>query len=267
MDDVRAGDGASATSARGSHTSRAGSSADAPLDASGGRRGLPGWLEVPLLLVLAVLVALVVRTFVLQVFFIPSGSMEDTLQVGDRVLVNKVVYHLRPIERGDVVVFDGLDSFTPEVDPGLVVAEPDDPIRRALRAAASMVGLAPAGEHDFVKRVIGVAGDRVTCCDAEGRLSVNGVPLDESSYLYPGDAPSEDRFDIVVPEGRLWVMGDHRSASSDSRSHLGDPGGGTVPEDKVIGRVVAVVWPWSDHQVIEIPATFSQPGLTPRIED
>ena len=97
------------------------------------------------------------------------------------------------------------------------------------------------------------------CCDAQGRITVNGVALDESSYLYPGNKPSDEPFDVPVPEGKLWVMGDHRAASSDSRAHLGDPGGGFVPIDRVIGRAFAVIWPFSHAQVLEIPATFEQP--------
>ncbi len=222
----------------------------------------PWWIEVPVLIVGAVVVALVVRTFLVQVFYIPSGSMEDTLHVGDRVLVNKPVYHLRDIQRGDVVVFDGLDSFTSADEVTVGVPEPSNPVAAGLQWVGRLFGLAPDSGHDFVKRVIGVGGDHVVCCDAQGRITVNGVALDESSYLFPGDVPSEEHFDVVVPAGRLWVMGDHRSASSDSRAHLGDPGGGTVPVDKVVGRVMVVVWPWSDAQVIDIPATFSQPGLT-----
>lgn len=211
-----------------------------------------------MLLFIAFAFAFLVKTFVVQPFFIPSGSMEDTLHVYDRVLVNKVVYHTRPIERGDIVVFNGADSFTPEV----TITAPTNPVAKAASWLGSLVGFAPPDENDFIKRVIGVGGDHVKCCDVQGRVTVNGVPLDESSYLYPGDTPSEQPFDVVVPAGKLWVMGDHRSGSSDSRAHLGDPGGGFVPVDKVIGRAFAVIWPLSDHQILSIPATFEQPGLS-----
>jgi signal peptidase I len=217
------------------------------------------WRELPLLLVLALVLAFLVKSFVLQPFYIPSGSMEETLQVGDRVLVNKVVYRVRDVGRGDVVVFNGVDSFTPEAS----VARPTDPVGRVTDWLGQVVGIAPADERDFVKRVIGVGGDTVRCCDAEGRVTVNGVALDESSYLYPGDRPSEEPFDVVVPDGKLWVMGDHRSASSDSRAHQGEPGGGFVPQDRVIGRAFVVAWPWSHGQLLEVPATFDQPGLAP----
>jgi signal peptidase I len=222
---------------------------------------LPFWVELPALLVVAFLVAFLVKTFLFQPFFIPSGSMEDTLHVGDRVLVNKVVYHLRPIERGDVVVFDGADSFTPEVQ----VQPPTNPAVAALSWVGAQVGFAPPDSNDFIKRVVGVGGDHVKCCDARGRVTVNGVPLDEQSYLFPGDSPSIQPFDVTVPEGKLWVMGDHRSGSSDSRAHLGDPGGGFVPVDEVIGRAVAVIWPISDWQLLQIPATFEQPALDPAV--
>jgi signal peptidase I len=216
------------------------------------------WREIPLLLLVALGLAFLVKTFLVQAFYIPSGSMQDTLEVGDRVLVNKVVYHLRPIERGDVVVFDGVDSFTPEVP----VVEPTDAVGRVVDWVGRTLGFGPPSGTDFVKRVIGVAGDHVVCCDAGGHVTVNGVPLQESAYLYPGDVPSEDRFDVVVPPGKLWVMGDHRSASSDSRAHLGDPGGGFVPTDRVIGRAFAVIWPFAHAQVLGIPDTFTQPALS-----
>lgn len=221
------------------------------------RPRIPAWLEFPLLIIGAFLVAFVVKTFLVQAFYIPSGSMEDTLQVGDRVLVNKVVYHLRPIERGDIVVFDGTGSFI----TGEVVEAERSPIEAVGRLLGEIVGLAPPRDTDFIKRVIGVGGDRVVCCDADGLITVNGVPIDEEAYLYRNNPPSKQPFDVLVPEGTLWVMGDHRSASADSRAHMGDPGGGFVPVDRVIGRAFAVVWPVGNAQVLEIPATFDQPAL------
>jgi signal peptidase I len=215
------------------------------------------WKELPVLIVIAIALAILLKTFLVQAFYIPSGSMENTLQVGDRVMVNKVVYHLRDIKRGDVVVFDGLDSFTAEV----TIAEPTNPVAKALGWFGSLVGFAPPSEKDFIKRVIGIPGDRVACCDAKGRVTVNGVALDEP-YLYPGNSPSDQPFDITVPAGRLWVMGDHRAASSDSRAHLGDPGGGTVPENKVIGRAFVVIWPLGHWSWLSNPPTFDQSGLT-----
>ncbi len=214
------------------------------------------WRELPILLVVAFLLAFLVKTFVVQPFYIPSGSMEQTLQVGDRVLVNKLVYHVRDVERGDVIVFDGTDSFTPEVR----IARPSDALGRVVDWFGQLVGASPGDERDFVKRVIGVGGDRVTCCDAQGRITVNGVALDERSYLYPGNKPSSQPFDVQVPPGKLWVMGDHRAASSDSRAHLGDPGGGFVPVDRVIGRAFLVAWPFGRAQLLPIPETFDQLG-------
>ncbi|MDH2391359.1 signal peptidase I [Streptomyces sp. HNM0663] len=194
-----------------------------------------------LLGVVCAVFVLLLSHFVIQPFQIPSGSMEPTLQVGDRVLVNKLAYRFgdRP-ERGDVVVFDGRGSFVRE-------GAEENPVSAFTRGALAMVGLAEPAETDFVKRVVGVGGDHVVCCDEGGRVEVNGVPVDEA-YLHPGDAPSRVPFDIVVPQGRLWMMGDHRSRSQDSRDHLGQPGGGMVPVDRVIGRADWIAWPagrWS----------------------
>jgi signal peptidase I len=230
------------------------------------KRNRSFWHELPVLIVVALAIALLIKTFVVQAFFIPSSSMEDTLLIGDKVLVNKIVYHLRPIKPGDIIVFDGAGSWNPQP-----AAEPasSDPIVRLYRATlvplahsiGGLFGTAP-GQTDYIKRVIGVPGDHVACCDAQGDVTVNGVALHESSYLFPGAAPSEIRFSEVVPPGRLWVMGDNRLVSDDSRLHRDDPGSGTIPENKVIGRAFMIVWPPSRWKFLPIPSTFEQHGVT-----
>ena len=213
------------------------------------------WREFPILVVVALVLAVVIKTYAIQAFFIPSGSMENTLEINDRVLVNKLVYDVRGIHRGDIVVFNGDGSW----DPGPLPANTNFAEKFA-DGFASMFGFGHPGDI-LIKRVIGLPGDDVACCDAQGRVTVNGVPLTEQSYLYPGDAPSEIRFNIVVPPGRLWVMGDHRLISDDSRDHLGDPGGGTIPENAVIGRAFVIIWPPSRWRILPIPGTFEQPKL------
>jgi signal peptidase I len=219
------------------------------------RRKRSFWREFPILVVVALLLAVVIKTYAIQAFFIPSGSMENTLEINDRVLVNKLVYDVRGIHRGDIVVFNGDGSW----DPGTAPRDTNFVVKFA-QGFASMFGFGHPGDI-LIKRVIGLPGDKVACCDAQGRVTVNGVPLTEQSYLYPGDAPSEIRFNIVVQPGRLWVMGDHRLISDDSRNHLGEPGGGTVPENAVIGRAFVIIWPISRWRILPIPATFERPEL------
>jgi signal peptidase I len=238
-------------------------------DAPGKRRprGRSFWRELPVLVVIALVVAIVIKTFVVQEFFIPTGSMENTLDIGDKVLVNKLVYHFRSIQPGDIVVFNGDGSWEPEPTSGPPSSDPlvrlyDATLNPVFHAIAGLFGSAP-GQQDFIKRVIGVPGDHVACCNAAGDVTVNGVALHEQSYLFPGNPPSLQRFSITVPPGRLWVMGDHRSISFDSRGHMDDPGGGTIPENMVIGRAFMIVWPPGRWRILPIPSTFSQPGINP----
>ncbi len=229
------------------------------------KKSRSSWRELPILIIVALAIALVVKTFVVQPFFIPSSSMEDTLLIGDKVLVNKLVYHFRSIEPGDIIVFDGVGSWNssprpspPSHDP--VVRAYDATLRPLFHSIAGLFGT-PLGQTDYIKRVIGVPGDRVKCCNAQNLVTVNGVPLHESSYLYPGAAPSDIRFNIVVPKGRLWVMGDNRGISDDSRLRQSDPGHGTIPENEVIGRAFVIVWPASRWRILPIPSTFDQAGI------
>jgi signal peptidase I len=200
--------------------------------------------ELPVLVGVAVLLAMLIKIFLVQAFFIPSGSMEQTLQVGDRVLVNKLVYRFRDIGRGEVVVFNGLDSFVQDAD--MRVAAPSNALERVFYKVGGLVGLPQPGEKDFIKRVIGLPGDVVACC-TDGHVTVNGEPLDESGYVYEDNL---EPFTDTVPEGKLWVMGDHRGYSSDSRRN------GPVPVNRVIGRAFVVVWPVSRASGLPVPSTF-----------
>jgi signal peptidase I len=214
-----------------------------------GRR-VPWFVEVVLVVVVALLVAAFVRAFVAQAFYIPSGSMEDTLQEDDWIVVSKLGRYLGSPERGDIVVFRDPGDWLP----------PADTSSSSVRRALEFVGVAPdSAEGDLVKRVIGGGGDQVSCCDTKGRVTVNGVAIDET-YLYegesPGDAPAgcPTTFDVTVPAGYLWVMGDHRSVSKDSRCQRGMER--FVPEENLQGRAFAIVWPFARAEMLSRPDAF-----------
>jgi signal peptidase I len=213
------------------------------------------WRDLFVIVVAALALTILLKAFVVQVFSIPSGSMETTLLPGDRILVSKIVYHFRPIARGDVVVFSGAGSWDAPTQP------PGNLLVRIWDGAVNLVGIA-GPDTDYVKRVIGLPGDHVVCCNSQHQVTVNGVPLSESSYIFPNAQPSLVQFNITVPPGRLWVMGDDRGNSDDSRYRRDDPGGGTIPESAVVGRAFLIIWPLSRVSDLPIPETFKQPALS-----
>jgi signal peptidase I len=209
--------------------------------------------ETVIILVSALVLSLIVKTFLVQAFFIPSGSMNDTLIENDRILVSKLTPGPFDLSRGDVVVFK---------DPNQWLGEPTTtkrgPVGTVVRDTLTFVGLYPddAGEH-LVKRIIGLPGDHVACEGAGKPVTVNGVALDEP-YLAPGAEPSEFPFDTIVPPDSMWVMGDNRQESADSRWHQGDAGGGSVPLANVVGKAFVVVWPADHWDVLRNPGeTFA----------
>jgi len=205
------------------------------------------WQETFLLLSLALGTSIVVKAFFMQMFFVPSASMNPELVEEDRILVEKISMWDGGVERGDVVVFE---------DPGGWLGATPEPT--GFQELLSLLGLYPEGGH-LVKRVIAVGGERVVCCDKQGRLTVDGAPLDEREYLRTGTAPSQKQFDVVVPEDAVWVMGDNRSNSQDSRFHLSDPGKGSVPVDNVVGKVWGIVWPIDRLEILDQPDPLSAP--------
>jgi signal peptidase I len=219
------------------------------------RRKRPFWRDLVVIVVAALALTILLKAFVVEVFSIPSGSMENTLLPGDRVLVSKIVYRFRDVARGDVVVFSGQGSWGPDAPP-----PPGNLFVRLWDDLTNLIGVTAPGT-DYIKRVIGLPGDHVVCCDTQGRVTVNGVPLSEQSYIHPGDVPSSVPFDITVPAGHLWVMGDNRADSDDSRYRTTDPGGGSIPESEVVGRAFVIIWPPSRIGDLPIPATFQQVAL------
>ncbi|MFE2294091.1 signal peptidase I [Streptomyces sp. NPDC059452] len=219
---------------------------------AGTRKHRPFWVELPLLIGIALVLALLIKTFLLQAFSIPSDSMQNTLQKGDRVLVDKLTpwFGSEP-ERGEVIVFHDPAGWLDDLP-----VDPPNTVQKVL----SFVGVMPSAEEkDLIKRVIGVGGDTVECA-GDGPVKVNGKALDEP-YVFPGNTPcsndAKGTFKVTVPPDRLWVMGDHRQASSDSRYHSDDRNNGMVPVDEVVGRAVVIAWPVSRWSSLPVPDTFS----------
>ncbi|KWT63479.1 S26 family signal peptidase [Streptomyces albus subsp. albus] len=220
-----------------------------------GKKPRAFWKELPILIGIALVLALVIKTFLVQAFSIPSDSMQDTLQRGDRVLVDKLTpwFGSEP-ERGEVVVFH---------DPGGWLNEVSTPEPNALQQVLSFIGLMPSAEEkDLIKRVIAVGGDTVEC-HGNGPVKVNGTPLKEDSYLFPGNTPCGDKNidKLTVPKGSIWVMGDHRQDSLDSRYHTNLKGNGTVETKQVVGRAFTIAWPINRWSWLSVPDTFDQPAL------
>lgn len=217
------------------------------------------WKELPLLIGIALILALVIKTFLVQAFSIPSDSMQNTLQQGDRVLVDKLTpwFGSEP-ERGEVVVFK---------DPGHWLDGEPTPDPNAVQKVLGWIGLMPsADEKDLIKRVIAVGGDTVEC-KGTGPVKVNGKALNEKNYVFEGNTPCTvddqgGQFKVTVPKGKIWVMGDHRQNSLDSRYHQNQPGGGAVPVDNVVGRAFVIAWPPTRWGTLPVPDTFDQPGIS-----
>jgi len=203
-------------------------------------------IDLVVVLGAALVLSLVIKTFLIRSFFIPSGSMLETLQIDDRIIVNQLTPALYPIERGDIVVFKDPGGWLgPDVD------EPTDPVVVTVDWILSAFGItAPDSKQHLVKRVIGTQGDRVICCDDSGRITVNGVPISER-YVSKGQAPSSIEFDVVVPRNSLWVLGDNRGNSEDSRFHGDLPSRGFVSNEWVVGRAFVISWPIENWTLLD----------------
>ena len=212
--------------------------------------------ELPIIIVSALVVSIIVKTFFIHFFFIPSGSMENTLQVGDRIAVNKLGSYFGEAKRGEVVVFR---------DPAGWLGTPsesnDSKIVQTIKSGLVAVGVLPDPAKQYlIKRIIGVGGDTVTCCDKKGYLTVNGVSVSEP-YIFTGDKPSDTDFKVTVPKGFVWVMGDHRGASADSRFHTDDIHKGMVPLSSIVGRATVVVWPLNNINFLSTGSELSKVAI------
>jgi signal peptidase I len=211
-------------------------------------RFLGGLREVVIVVTFALLLSILVRVFLVQAFYVPSASMEDTLLPSDRIVASKIGTRTGGVSRGEVVVFKDPGGWLPPPE------ESDSGLRSAIKNSLTFIGLLPSDSgQDLVKRVIGVGGDRVQCCDEQGRVVVNGVSLDEP---YIKGTTDQVDFDVTVPEGNVFVMGDNRGDSRDSRFHL-DVRDGGVPLGAVVGRVVLVLWPFDRFATVPVPEQFA----------
>jgi len=228
-----------------------------PVQRHGRRRS--GWLgfvrDLAIILVIAFLVSFLLKTYLIRSFYIPSSSMEATLQINDRIIVNELVPNAMPVQYGDVVVFrdpGGWLGPQPQPEPNWFLA--------AFDWLGSLIGVTASDSNDhLIKRVIGQAGDHVVCCSPTGNLTVNGVPLDEPYLkIASGQNAAPEAFDVVVPRDSIWVMGDNRYNSKDSLGHIDDPGGGFVPMSTVVGKALVISWPVNRWRVLDnYPLTFA----------
>ena len=212
--------------------------------------------ELPIIIVSALVVSIIVKTFFIHFFYIPSGSMENTLQVGDRIAVNKLGSYFGEAKRGEVVVFRDSAGWL-----GTPSESDDSKIIQTIKSGLVTVGVLPDPAKQYlIKRVIGVGGDTVTCCDKKGYLTVNGVSVSEP-YIFTGDKPSDTDFKVTVPKGFVWVMGDHRGASADSRFHTDDIHKGMVPLSSIVGRATVVVWPLNNINFLSTGSELSKVAI------
>jgi signal peptidase I len=210
-------------------------------------------VEFVVIVVIALALATGIRTFIAQPFFVPSGSMEQTLQIDDRVVAAKITTAISGVKRGEIMVFKDPGDWLPPME------QSNDGWRSVLAKALTFVGLLPSDSgDDLVKRVIGIEGDQVACCNQDGQIVLNGIALDESSYI---NGPTDQiLFDITVPKDSMFVMGDNRGNSADSRFHL-DQNNGAIPYENAVGRVFTVVWPLSRITIETIPEIFGNPAI------